>query len=230
MRRSRRTALAAAPITALACIAFAFAQPRVPVASVEIAPGTVFTYLASHMRSGGPSSPGVHYQGGAGLCFEASSSRSTTYACFRKALLASGLSGTIEETGPYTVFAPTDAAFAHLAETLGSASVRRLTTRRAAASELVRYVLAPGTHTLGALAFGVPAGGGGLTLANMAGTGLRIEVGPAAASSGSRTVAVGPAAGVDGQAYASGVSVRFADGSILVPVDRIPLDALMPPH
>lgn len=216
--------LLASGIVAALSLAAAFAQPRVTAGSLEIAPGTLPGYLAAHIRAAERSSPGVHLEAGTGLCFEGSAAPSTTFACFRRALAASGLAGSFDGSRAYTVFAPTDAAFSHLARTLRDADVRRLTSDRAAASAMVGALLVPGSHTLGAITFGTSVPGRASSLPTVSGGSLRIVVGDGApGASGSVTVAVGPPDGLDGQAHASGVSVLFPDGSVLVPLDRVPL-------
>jgi len=202
------------------------AQPHVQVAALVVDPGTLQGFLLSHsvVRTQ-PRTPGTHLQSGSGLCFgPTSAQRSTTFACFYRALRDSGPDVILDGSRTYTVFAPTDSAFAHLAATIGSARFRRLMGRHDAVVALIQQLIVPGSHALGSLAFGAPAGGRTLVLSTLSGPALRIEIGPGSGDlSSARYVAVGPASAADGQAFANGVSRRFRDGSVLIPIDRVPI-------
>ncbi len=222
------------PVVALVTsllLAAGFAQPRVQVAALTVNAGTLQGFITSHsvIRSA-PRAPGAYQQSGSGLCFgPASAQRSTTFACFHRVLTDSGLDMIFDDSRTYTVFAPTDAAFAHLAQTIGSGCFRDWLSRRDALVTLVRQLVVPGSHPLGSLAFGAPAAGRALTLTTLSGRALQLEIGPGSSSlSATRSVSVGPASAVDGQAYVSDVSTRFRDGSILVPISRVPLWGGMP--
>jgi len=202
----------------------AAAQPQVSVSALVLGTGLLPAYLVRRVASPATERPpGSHFREGLGLCFEGTvGQQASSFRCFHRILAESGVGAAFDGTRAYTVFAPSDAAFAHLAATLGSARFARLMSSPRAARALARRTVVPGSHTLASLAFDGPR----RALVTLAGSPLGIVFGPAAAGAGDRrTVAVGPAAGLDGQAFASGPAVRFPDGSVLVPIDRIPLTA-----
>lgn len=209
-------------------LALAFGQPDVPVRSLVMGSGSLPAYLVRLLPTK-PSSRtgGAQERGGSGACFEAAGVQAAiSFRCFHQLLVESGLVGMFDQGRALTAFAPSDAAFAHAASTLGSAAYDGAFSSPAAARELVRHVVVAGSHTPGSLSFD----GVRRTLTSLAGDRLSLVFGPSLSGGAEpRTLAVGPADGIDGQAYMSGVAVRFPDGSVLIPVSRIPLRSWAPP-
>lgn len=96
------------------------------------------------------------------------------HSSFMAAIAASGMTETLQGAGPYTVFAPGNAAFAGLPEEART----RLTAadNRARLSELLRYHIVAGTVTAEDLGRAIDRGPGGRAeLATLAGGNLSIS-------------------------------------------------------
>jgi len=94
-------------------------------------------------------------------------SRSTDHSTLVQALNGAGLARTLEGAGPYTVFAPTDAAFAKLPAETGGQLMRP--ERKAALTGILTYHVVPGVVTAKDLGAAIERGGGKTELATMYG-------------------------------------------------------------
>jgi uncharacterized surface protein with fasciclin (FAS1) repeats len=90
------------------------------------------------------------------------------------AVTAAGLADTLSGPGPFTVFAPTDAAFARLAP--GTVDTLLKPENKASLAKLLTYHVVPGTLTAADLTARVTAGGGTATLTTVQGDPLMLTV------------------------------------------------------
>ena len=88
-------------------------------------------------------------------------------ATFARAIHAAGLDEALAAPGPFTVFAPTDEAFARLAP--GNLDALLLPENRAALAKLVDYHVVPGRLTMADLKARIAAGNGTATLTTLEG-------------------------------------------------------------
>lgn len=95
-------------------------------------------------------------------------------ATFARAMTAAGLAQTLAGPGPYTLFAPTEEAFARMAP--GTASALLKPANRDALAKLVQLHLVAGRLTPAQLAARVKAGGGRASLSTVAGEVLALGV------------------------------------------------------
>lgn len=90
-----------------------------------------------------------------------------------KAVKAAGLDTTLAGPGPFTVFAPTDAAFGRLAP--GTVDTLLKPANKASLTKVLTYHVVPGTLTLADLKAKAEAGGGTTTLTTVAGQPLTVS-------------------------------------------------------
>ena len=102
-----------------------------------------------------------------------SAGQNADLAQFSRAIEAAGLTATLTGTGPYTVFAPVNAAF----EAVPEATRTRLMAPegRGRLTELLTYHIVPGVVTAQDLGAAIQRGGGRATLATMAGPNLTVS-------------------------------------------------------
>ena len=99
---------------------------------------------------------------------------SADHAAFVRALQSAGLAETFSGAGPYTVFAPTEAAFAALPE--GVRSRLESADQRERLIALLSYHVVPGTVTAADMASAIERGEGGRAeLATVTGATLRLS-------------------------------------------------------
>jgi uncharacterized surface protein with fasciclin (FAS1) repeats len=197
-------------------LGLAFAQPSIAIGDLTMQAGTMAPYL-TNSATGGTT----------GLCFQNSTgSGSTSYACFERALRVSGLGAMVNGSKAVTVFAPTDAAFAHLEDTVGVGAFQRFMASPTAMAAFVRRSIVNGTTTVNDLAYHAPIATAATSVTTVAGTPLAVSFGSVGYGTSSTTVDVGPSSAVDGQSFVIGTPVMFADGSVLIPLGRITLTSL----
>ena len=84
--------------------------------------------------------------------------RSRDHSTLEAALRSTGLLDRLEGTGPFTLFAPTDAAFARLPN--GTVQSLMVPANRTLLTQLLNYHVVPGTKTRAHIAADIAAGGG----------------------------------------------------------------------
>lgn len=93
---------------------------------------------------------------------------------FSAALAASGVAAKLSQDGPYTVFAPTDAAFAQVPVATRDAWMRP--ESKAVLANVLDYHIVPGKLTAADLAARIKAGGGRAALATASGRELTLSM------------------------------------------------------
>jgi len=88
------------------------------------------------------------------------------------AIQAAGLAGTLSSTGPYTLFAPTNAAFARLPN--GTVEALMQTRSRPELSRLLTYHVVAGAKTRAQIAADARSGGGTATYRTLQGATIRV--------------------------------------------------------
>ena len=194
----------------------AFAQPSIQLDGLNMQSGSMASYLQNHAVG---AENAQCYQDNAPL-------HQTGYACFEHALEVSGLTSMLNGSQPVTVFAPTDAAFAHLASTAGTGAFDRFMNSKAAMTKLVKASIVDGSHTITDLAYQAPIATGTTSVTTTAGTSLGIDFGSVGYTTSSTYVDVGPSGAYDGQSFVIGTPVMFSRDSVLVPLGRITLTSL----
>ncbi|MEJ2287479.1 MAG: fasciclin domain-containing protein, partial [Deinococcales bacterium] len=145
-------------------LGMAFAQPSIQLDGLNTQASGLAAYLQNH--AAGSSN---------GFCFQDNANRNQTgYACFEHALQVSGLASMVNSSKPITVFAPTDAAFAHLESTTGLGVFEQFMNDKAAMTQLVKSSIVDGSHTVSDLAYQAPVASGSTSLTTVAGTPLDI--------------------------------------------------------
>ena len=214
--KARRIGLLLALELSLALgLTLAYAQPSIQVQNLSMGSGTMASYL---QRSA--------VGGTTGLCYQNSTKNGASYACFEQALKVSGLGNLVSGTKPVTVFAPTDAAFAHLESTVGMGAFQRFMASQAATANFIRSSIVDGSTTVGDLAYHAPIATASTSVSTLAGSPLAVAFGSVGYGTSSTTVDVGPSNAVDGQSFVIGTPVMFGNGSVLIPLGRIPLTSL----
>ncbi|HEU0066223.1 MAG TPA: fasciclin domain-containing protein [Sphingomonas sp.] len=99
---------------------------------------------------------------------------SPTLSTLAAALRAAGLVGTLSSPGPFTVFAPTDEAFARLAP--GMVDTLLKPENKASLVKVVTYHVVPGTLTTAELTRRIATGGGIATLTTVEGDVLTLDL------------------------------------------------------
>jgi len=197
-------------------LTLAYAQPSIAIGGLSMGSGTMASYL-EHSATGGTT----------GLCYQNSTpSGSASYACFERVLKVSGLTGLVSGSKPVTVFAPTDAAFAHLEGTVGYAAFQRFMTSPTATADFVRHSIMDGSTTVNDLAVHAPTATASTSVSTLAGTPLTVAFGAVGYGTSRTTVDVGPSDAIDGQSFVIGTPVMFGGGSVLIPLGRIPFTSL----
>lgn len=93
--------------------------------------------------------------------------KSPVHKTLVKWIMSAGLVDTLNSEGPFTVFAPTDNAFAAVPKNVTNFLVKRV--NRASMIKLLNYHIVPGRITYGDLANRIKAGDGRATLTTLAG-------------------------------------------------------------
>lgn len=132
----------------ISCVAAAQTAQEAPASASPAAPAAPFAYKTIARSA-------------------AESARHTSLAA---AVRAAGLEETLSGPGPYTVFAPTDAAFARLPE--GALGRLMEPVNRAALVRLLTYHVVAGKLTTARLRSAIRAGGGTCVLTTLAGESL----------------------------------------------------------
>jgi uncharacterized surface protein with fasciclin (FAS1) repeats len=127
-----------------------------------------------------------------------------------KAVKAAGLVETLKGAGPFTVFAPTNAAFAQLPE--GTVSTLLQPENKVQLTKVLTYHVVAGAYDAGALMKAIKSGHGQATLKTVSGEWLTFMM------NGDRNIAVRDAKG--GIANISTYDVRQSNGVIQV-VDKV---------
>jgi len=196
-------------------LTLAYAQPNIQIQNLSMGSGTMASYL-QRSATGGTT----------GLCYQNSTINGASFACFEQALKVSGLGDLVGGPKPVTVFAPTDAAFAHLESTVGIGAFQRFMASPTATANFVRSVIANGSTTVGDLSYHAPIATASTSVRTLAGSPLTVAFGAVGYGTSSTTVDVGPSNGVDGQSFVILTPVMFGGGSVLIPLGRVPLTSL----
>lgn len=205
----------------------ALAQPEIQLGSFSLGTGNVMSYLQQQARVAARRGGGTVLQTGAGTCYQRTAGAAAPgYACYLLALRTSGIALEPAGSGPVTVFAPTDAAFAHLEDAIGLRAFLDFTRSPRAMTRLVQRSLVPGSYLLSDLANRASPARPVTVLTTAAGTSLTVAFGRLGFGTSATTVEVGPADALDGQSYVSGTPVRFPNGSVVLPLGRVPLRSL----
>ncbi len=224
-----RLARAAGLLLSVAFLALgtALAQPEVQLGSFSMGTGNVTSYLQQRARAAARRGGGTVLQAGAGACYQRTAGAAAPgFACFLQALRTSGVALEPSGGGPVTVFAPTDAAFAHLEDTIGLRAFLDFTRSPRAMTRLVQRSLVPGSYLLSDMANRASPARPVTVLTTATGAPLTVAFGRLGFGTSTTTVEVGPADALDGQSYVSGTPVRFPNGSVVIPLGRVPLRSL----
>jgi uncharacterized surface protein with fasciclin (FAS1) repeats len=100
--------------------------------------------------------------------------RAPNLTTFVRTMRAAGLDRTLAEAGPYTLFAPTNAAFGRLAP--GTVDVLLKPENKASLARLLDYLVVAGRVTTADLRDRIQAGGGSATLATIKGDPLTVTL------------------------------------------------------
>jgi uncharacterized surface protein with fasciclin (FAS1) repeats len=215
-RRTITTILVGATSALALTFGIAFARPIVQLDGLSTQGVTMADYIDTHAVGASNSQ-----------CFQDTAQKNQAgYACFQHALQVSGLQSLLNGSAPITVFAPTDAAFAHLEVTAGKSAFDQFMNNKAAMTELVRASIVNGSHTLADLAYQTPFATGSTSVTTIAGTPLAIAFGSLGYTTSRTYVDVGPSSAYDGQSYVDGTPVMVAHNSVLIPLRRITLTSL----
>jgi uncharacterized surface protein with fasciclin (FAS1) repeats len=101
-------------------------------------------------------------------------SNSNEHRTLVSAVRAAGLADTLSGAGPYTVFAPTDAAFQRLPQ--GTLDALMVAGNRALLARLLNYHVVPGSKTRAQIASDMRAGGGAASYRTLEGSLIRVTV------------------------------------------------------
>lgn len=139
-------------------------------------------------------------------------SSSPNYTTLQNALQSADMWETLKGSGPYTVFAPTNAAFKKLPTTVQGALLDG--SNRTALKQLLAYHVVSGSLTSDELSRQIKAGNGKATLKTLSGTTLTVQE-----SNGSLTLTdeQGHTASVDGMGNPQANGVVYGISSVLMP-------------
>ncbi|WP_461127765.1 fasciclin domain-containing protein [Spirosoma aerophilum] len=139
-------------------------------------------------------------------------SSSPNFITLQNALQSSDLWETLKGSGPYTVFAPTNAAFKKLSAKAQGALLEG--SNRASLKQLLSYHVVSGSMTPSALSSQIKAGNGKASLKTLAGSTLMLQE-----SNGQLTVTdeQGNKATIDGTENAQSNGVVYSINSVLMP-------------
>ncbi|AUD03530.1 fasciclin domain-containing protein [Spirosoma pollinicola] len=139
-------------------------------------------------------------------------SSSPNYTTLQNALQSADMWETLKGSGPYTVFAPTNAAFKTLPTTVQGALLEG--SNRAALKQLLSYHVVSGTLSPAELSRQIKAGNGKATLKTLSGTNLTIQE-----SNGRMTLTdeQGHTASIDGSDNPQANGVVYSISGVLMP-------------
>ncbi len=139
-------------------------------------------------------------------------SSSPNYTTLQNALQSADMWETLKGSGPYTVFAPTNAAFKTLPATVQGALLEG--SNRAALKQLLSYHVVSGSLTPSELSRQIKAGNGKATLKTLSGTNLTIQE-----SNGRMTLTdeQGHTASIDGSGNPQSNGVVYGISNVLMP-------------
>ncbi|MFA5968289.1 MAG: fasciclin domain-containing protein [Sphingomonas sp.] len=172
MKRLTRTMLVAlAGAAAIGGTSLGYAQTSPQAAPAPDAPAD----QAAQDNSATPPNPEV---GGAAMLksktIAENASAASNLTTLVEAVKAAGLEQTLSQPGPYTVFAPTNDAFARLAP--GTVATLMKPENKATLTKVLTYLVVPGTITIEDLQTKAAAGGGTVTLTTVEGDPLVVAV------------------------------------------------------
>jgi uncharacterized surface protein with fasciclin (FAS1) repeats len=133
-------------------------------ATLAITAGTA-TVAAAHDRQHSPARADHHHRAAQTLVGVAAGN--ADFSTLVTAVQTAGLVDTLNSTGPFTVFAPTNDAFAELPA--GTVDSLLRPSQRAALSRILTYHVVPGRITAADLTTAVRVGGGSATLTTVEG-------------------------------------------------------------
>lgn len=214
VNRLQRAALGVAFLVLFGFGTATASQPNVAIGAVGLDAGTLTHYFVTRSIGDAPAT-----------CFQNIAPK-PSYGCFYSAVRASGLGGLLDGAHPVTVLAPTDAAFRHLADTVGEPAVRAFLRNPATASELVRGSVVNGALSVEDLATLASQVTSSTQLATVGGATLAVTFDAVGYDTARTSVDVGAAGAVDGQSFVAGTPVRFDDGDVLIPLGRVTLASL----
>ncbi|MDO7842369.1 fasciclin domain-containing protein [Sphingomonas immobilis] len=181
--------------------------PAAPAAQAPAAPGAP----AAPAAPGAPAAPAAPNPTVGGAAMDAAkpipvnAAAAPNLSTLVKAVTAAGLVPTLSGPGPFTVFAPTDAAFARLAP--GTVDTLMKPASKPTLVKVLTYHVVPGIITVAQLAEQAKASGGVVTLTTVEGEPLKVTV-------GTNTVEI---ADVNGnKAYLETPDVRQSNGIVHV--------------
>ncbi len=148
------------------------------LATIALAGCTTMDTMDDGMATTASARTDVAYVGGAAMypnqTIVANAVNSPIHTTLVKAVTAAGLVDTLNGPGPFTVFAPTDAAFAKVpAATLNSLM---MPANKAALTKVLTYHVVPGRITAADIAARIRAGNGTATYTTVEGEPLRFSM------------------------------------------------------
>jgi uncharacterized surface protein with fasciclin (FAS1) repeats len=160
---------------------------------------------------------------------EETTDATASYTCLSQALIATGLSETLNAEGNYTLFAPTDDAFQDLAESMTDSEFAALLEDTAQLSQILNYHVLPEARTLNDLA--TEAASGPLALTTVQGSDITItfendasEETDTTAINDEAVVRVGSSAAstanAEGDAFVTEEAVQ-TDNGVVIGIDQV---------
>ncbi len=167
--------------------------------------GTVFSYLKAHAGNAALTAP----------CYSGTKPAST-YSCLIQALERTGLNKTLNEAGSFTLFAPSDAAFKKLAESMPPSQWTALFEDTSKLNAILSYHVLPEKQTLASLWTSANASGD-KTSRTVEGSNLFLAF---AQGETNTTIKLSDGQGFGNAANVTGTTIVVSNGAI-IPVDRM---------
>lgn len=210
LARTHRLLLATAAFVALAATSVASASTNaIDPSVVSTQSGTVWSFLVAHSA-----------KRPVAACYRSTPHPEDSFTCTVVALRVSGLDATLQDNGPVTLFAPTDAGFARLANTLGQKAFGQLMRSPADIKAVLQGLMVPGRFTTADLKARSVAATGRLTLPTLAGGQLELTFSKFPNAAGLVSVAVGSTLQPGWRTYLVGRTTLLNDGAV-IPTDMV---------
>lgn len=208
-RAARRFLGALVALTALGFGGNAAAANTIDPSQLSTVSGTVWQFLVDH-ASAKP----------AAICYRATSHPEESFTCLVHALRTAGLDASLRDNDLVTLFAPTDAGFARLADIMGSKAFGALMGRPADLKRILEGMMVSGRYTSADLeAHSVPATGK-VRLMTLAGDELELTFSRFPSASGRVTVEVGFTLQPRWKTYLTGRTTLLHNGTV-VPMSMV---------